>query len=153
MKFWLNGAMLSAGILLSLAVPADAQITFSMGNSPNTPSVTVGQPYGANGNGYYGQQPYNANGNGYYGQQPYGAYNNNRYYGQPGAYAPPRAYSNAPVRSYSSTTTNYYNSGYRGNYAPAPGYYPQTGYAPAPGYYSGGGARLSVPYVGSVPIR
>ena len=83
--------LVGGGLLFSQASTTKSQVTFSPGNSPAGPRVTVGQPSG------YGY------GNPYYGQPGV--------YGNPGSYQPGYAqpYAPHPVR-------NSDNSGYQGYY-------------------------------------
>jgi len=170
MRSWILGAVLASGMTLAQTTPADAQVTFSLGRSPGSPSVTLGQPAynsgyypGAPATGYYGQPATNGGyytsnvpSSGYYVQPtPNTGYygrtaQSNVYTGQP-VYAAPR-YSYSPGRyvpAYPSATT--YGSGYQG-YAPTPGYYP--GNSAYPGYgYGNQGVNLNVPGLGPVNVR
>jgi hypothetical protein len=126
--------LVGGGLLFSQASTTKAQVTFSLGNSPAGPRVTVGQPYGS-GYGY---------GNPYYGQP--GVYGNPSYY-QPG-YAQP--YAPSPV------APNSYNSGYQGYYGQpsAPySYAPYSGSAPYSGYgYGNRGLNVTIPGAGNVRV-
>jgi hypothetical protein len=167
MRTRILGTLLAGGLTFALATPADAQMTFSLGQPGSSPSVSVGQPqYNSS---YYGQPAYNggyaAPANGYYGQNTY----SNGYYPRVapsnGYYAPaPRSsvYTRQPtygVPRYSTSPNPYvgsyppatiYNSGYQG-IAPTPGYYPNAAYRSYG--YGNQGVNVNIPRLGPVNIR
>jgi len=102
------GLILAGGIVLGGAGVADAQVSVSVGNPFTGNGITIGQPYGYGGTGYYGAP-----------------------YAGSSLYSPVYPAPLSGVTTYSSGYSGYYGSGYSGYYGPrsyGPNYYG----APAP---------------------